>query len=302
MTRATKGGLILVILVLATVYFGSGTILGFDNVHEFLSLKKQDVRAEAFLNLSTKDMERLILKNVDTAERGADGAIENILMREEQLARIRAQRQEFITERDGLREMLTRAVAWAKANPGGVYKSPDGKEYSFAQITADVAQKTQRLKAVEGFIVDADGQISQYEKYILDANTKVNEYLASVVRLKNKATLEMTDLSLRREIEKSFSDLGSGKKVSADSFKDVEGMLAAVQNELRTYKAVDSREDRVKKSGDLTYGVAKTPDVSVIDEAESVLKGAHLPKAQGLSYPMAPENNQPSAVQNSGGK
>ena len=273
MTKVMKAIIILTLIVTSIGYIGSGMIFGFDNVNTIVGIRADNMKEKGFMKLSPQEMRQLISGNLKKAERGADNVIEEMLAKEEELASRKAQRAAYEKELAQLKSMLKRAIEWADANPNGTYRAADGTEYSFADVSADVAKKTQRVKALSGFIAQLNQQITRYEQFVFTAKTKVDDYLAQVAKVKTNADVALTDLTLRQGLANSYSDLNDGESISANNFTNVEQMLSFVQNKLRAYDAIEYRQARAVPKSGLDYGVIEETKQSPFDEAREIISG-----------------------------
>lgn len=247
-------------------------IFDFSSVNSVISFRTDEVRGNTFLKLSPKEMQKLIADNISQAKSGADATIENILIKEEELVKLKAQQKTVDQEINQTKEWLGKAIAWAKKNPNEIYTSPSGKNYSFAQVEEEVGNKNKRLKSLNETKVNIDHQISQYEAFVTDAKKQVDNYLNQVAQIKSKSDMAIADLTLRQEISKGYSDLSNGKTIQAESFNNVEQMLGFVQNKLRSYDAVDYREQRVKENEPgIDFGTEKEKVESPFEEAARLL-------------------------------
>ena len=77
---------------------------------------------------------------------------------------------------------------------------------------------------------------------------RVREAWELLSQIKGKSDMAIADLTLRQEIAKGYSDLSNGKTIQAESFNNVEQMLGFVQDKLRSYDAIDYREQRMKEN------------------------------------------------------
>lgn len=272
MTKSLKGLILFVLFFGSIIYFGCGMIFDFSSVNSVISFRTDEVRGNTFLKLSPKEMQKLIADNISQAKSGADATIENILIKEEELVKLKAQQKTVDQEINQTKEWLGKAIAWAKKNPNEIYTSPSGKNYSFAQVEEEVGNKNKRLKSLNETKVNIDHQISQYEAFVTDAKKQVDNYLNQVAQIKSKSDMAIADLTLRQEISKGYSDLSNGKTIQAESFNNVEQMLGFVQNKLRSYDAVDYREQRVKENEPgIDFGTEKEKVESPFEEAARLL-------------------------------
>lgn len=286
MTKFAKGLIMFVLMIGSVSYVGAGLIFGFDNVHSFIGFRTDEVRENTFVKLTPKEMAHLIETNLSAAKQGADATIENVLLKEEELAKQKAQRDSLAKELAQLKEILQRAVAWSTANPGGIYTSPNGKKYSFGQVELDLTLKNQRFKTLNESVTKLDNQIAQYEKFILNAKKQVDGYLSQVAKLKSKSDMAIADLTLRESLAKNYSNLGDGKSIEAGNFKNVEQMLGFVQNKLRSYDAIQYRQEHMSQQevSDIDFGVKKEDFGNSFDEATKLLSGKTSSQNNGIDF------------------
>lgn len=272
MSKSLKGLILFVSILGSIIYLSSGMIFGFSGVNDVISLRTDKVRENAFMGLSPKEMQKLITNNINQAKSGADATIENILIKEEELVKLKAQQKTVDQEVNQTKEWLRKAIDWANKNPDGVYTSPSGKKYSFAQVKEEVGKKNKRLISISETKGKIDHQISQYEVFVADAKKQVDNYLNQVAQIKSKSDMAIADLTLRREIARGYSDLSNGKTIQAESFNNVEQMLGFVQDKLRSYDAVDYREQKIKENEPgIDFGTEKEKDESPFEEAARLL-------------------------------
>lgn len=272
MSKSLKGLIIFVLFFGSIAYFGAGLIFGFSNVNSIISFRTDEVRGNTFLKLSPKEMQKLITDNINQAKSGADATIENILVKEEELVKLKARQKEIGKEISQTKDWLEKAVSWAKENPNGVYTSPSGKKYSFAEVEIAVSDKNKRFKSLTETKATIDHQIKQYEIFVAEAKKQVDNYLNQVAQIKSKSDMAIADLTLRQEIARGYSDLSNGKTIQAESFSNVEQMLGFVQDKLRSYDAIDYREQRMKEGEPgIDFGIEKEKAESPLEEATRLL-------------------------------